>query len=647
MTIKHELFLMVFLFSTISISFPQTPNGSDKNTFKFQKESSNLNTNRNPLEYSFCDLDGDGQIELNIARIRQDVLGQTGLGNGDSESIFISTDQGTIVKISNPNFNPSFEVICQFQSRQTDVAVNEAGEFFATSFSSIYSLNPETCSRSILFSFPFGFQVNSLSFDTAGNLYYGTGNGSEVFRDDAGGGNNAYVWHNFEEGSAGGDFVMLNQKMYIAWVINDTNRLYEITVDANFNYISHVDLGQTPPNTYGLASELGKLYGVTPGQLYEIDLDNFTFNTIINNDGDYGEWWGASGLHEAIQIEVSAHPSKENANNDTNPLPDTWINPIPGGQIIYIRIENIESGEFIIIPVTINIFNTPQITQPSDLNLCTDDGAFGLFLLTEVEEELLQNVDGKVEVSYHGSSGEAENNSNPLDPIYQSINNSETIFARVQNTSDFCYAITEFKLFSNPAPGVAPLVNQAIERILNNCYINKFDDGYFILTEIYEQIVTDNNDGYDLQFYNSYENAIEDSNALPDTYFSMGLVIEEIFVKVINAEGCESISNFFIDGNCVCTTLDISGIHFPEYFTPNGDAFHELWTVRGVSKEIKKATLITVYDRYGKQIYQFHAGDNSGWDGTYNGKPMPSSDYWFTISTIDGRSYTGHFTLKR
>ncbi len=36
-----------------------------------------------------------------------------------------------------------------------------------------------------------------------------------------------------------------------------------------------------------------------------------------------------------------------------------------------------------------------------------------------------------------------------------------------------------------------------------------------------------------------------------------------------------------------------------------------------------------------------------GWDGTYNGRPMPSSDYWFEVATPIGARFTGHFSLKR
>ena len=36
-----------------------------------------------------------------------------------------------------------------------------------------------------------------------------------------------------------------------------------------------------------------------------------------------------------------------------------------------------------------------------------------------------------------------------------------------------------------------------------------------------------------------------------------------------------------------------------------------------------------------------------GWDGTFNGEQLFSSDYWFTVELGNGRNFKGHFSLKR
>ncbi|MCB0440392.1 MAG: T9SS type B sorting domain-containing protein, partial [Flavobacteriaceae bacterium] len=53
--------------------------------------------------------------------------------------------------------------------------------------------------------------------------------------------------------------------------------------------------------------------------------------------------------------------------------------------------------------------------------------------------------------------------------------------------------------------------------------------------------------------------------------------------------------------------------------------------------------------RYGKLLKEL-APSGPGWDGTFNGAPVPSDDYWFRIEyDQDGAAkvFTGHFTLKR
>jgi gliding motility-associated-like protein len=43
-------------------------------------------------------------------------------------------------------------------------------------------------------------------------------------------------------------------------------------------------------------------------------------------------------------------------------------------------------------------------------------------------------------------------------------------------------------------------------------------------------------------------------------------------------------------------------------------------------------------------------GVNQKWDGTYNGEPLPTGDYWYVIklgSANDDREFVGNFTLYR
>ncbi|WP_445722716.1 T9SS type B sorting domain-containing protein [Flavobacterium sp.] len=106
-------------------------------------------------------------------------------------------------------------------------------------------------------------------------------------------------------------------------------------------------------------------------------------------------------------------------------------------------------------------------------------------------------------------------------------------------------------------------------------------------------------------------------------------------LKVINKFGCGEAS----------TSIIISD--FPSFFTPNGDGYNDTWNIKG-NQAIDSIT-IYIYDRYGKLLKEF-SPDGPGWDGTFNGKPLPSTDYWFKLIYAKDnitREYKNHFSLKR
>ncbi len=82
-------------------------------------------------------------------------------------------------------------------------------------------------------------------------------------------------------------------------------------------------------------------------------------------------------------------------------------------------------------------------------------------------------------------------------------------------------------------------------------------------------------------------------------------------------------------------------LDYPKFFSPNNDGYNDLWRIQGSEKEYT----IKIFDRYGKLLKTL--ATNQGWDGIFNGKRLPSDDYWFEFSLIDGTVKTGHFSLIR
>ncbi len=100
---------------------------------------------------------------------------------------------------------------------------------------------------------------------------------------------------------------------------------------------------------------------------------------------------------------------------------------------------------------------------------------------------------------------------------------------------------------------------------------------------------------------------------------------------------------------CGLITRDIVVIDYPKFFTPNGDGNNDTWNIKGIFTQ--PTATIYIFDRYGKLLKQL-SPTSRGWDGTYNGNAMPSTDYWFTLEYVEEltgetKTLSSHFALKR
>ena len=98
---------------------------------------------------------------------------------------------------------------------------------------------------------------------------------------------------------------------------------------------------------------------------------------------------------------------------------------------------------------------------------------------------------------------------------------------------------------------------------------------------------------------------------------------------------------------CGVISKTISVLGAPQFFTPNGDGFNDFWKIDGSSATFFKNSIVYIFDKFGKLLHQIPNGQNNGWDGNYNGNPMPADDYWFTLEVDNSRNIKGHFALKR
>ncbi|WP_458627456.1 T9SS type B sorting domain-containing protein [Winogradskyella sp. PC D3.3] len=337
----------------------------------------------------------------------------------------------------------------------------------------------------------------------------------------------------------------------------------------------------------------------------------------------------------------------------------------------------------------------------------TNDSA--QFDLTTRDPEVLDGQDAaNYIVTYYETQEDADLKVNPLPTLYENIINPQVIYARVDNDTpdgttgndtSICYAVAEVTLQVNPLP----------EFNLEEDYILCLNTNG---TEVLDPLVIDTGlSATDYSFEWSYNNTVLPTETGPSIMPTQGgsysvlvtdmststmtnctnvdttdvieseppsLTIELLTQAFADNHSLEAFAvgignyEYSLDGGpwqdesiftglsagdheitardkngCGLTTTSKFIIDYPLYFTPNGDGNNETWNIEGVGSNAK----IYIFDRYGKLLKQL-SPDGDGWDGTFNGEAMPTSDYWFTVEYDEPsngvrKEFKAHFTLKR
>ncbi|WP_430967604.1 T9SS type B sorting domain-containing protein [Spongiimicrobium sp. 2-473A-2-J] len=102
--------------------------------------------------------------------------------------------------------------------------------------------------------------------------------------------------------------------------------------------------------------------------------------------------------------------------------------------------------------------------------------------------------------------------------------------------------------------------------------------------------------------------------------------------------------------DCIVSKLleqDLISEGFPNFFTPNGDGINDFWQfVPPPNAQAFSLVSISIFNRFGQLLVQVDP-NSQGWNGTFNGRPLPSTDYWFRAVGVNNEQFTGHFSLRR
>jgi gliding motility-associated-like protein len=376
------------------------------------------------------------------------------------------------------------------------------------------------------------------------------------------------------------------------------------------------------------------------------------------------------------------------AQNDTNEIDGTSFSNTISTQIIYVQVINDSTGCFRVSQLTLDV--TATDATDAILTHCDDDGAedgFYNFDLSLADATILTNLPNTVTLSYYETFDDSLLEVNNLGTTFtNTIPYSQTIYARIEN-ANACYGIAEVQLTVYEIPNIETefetiyCLNTIPETItLDSGLINNLPSDFAYLWstgETTESIQINAPGTYSVTVTNAnncnktrnitviasniatFENieVIDVSSNNTITVIVSGEGDYEYALNNIN--GPYQDSNFFENvppglhtvfvrdrKNCGIVNESVSVIGFPKFFTPNGDGFHDTWQVYGINHSSQIESIIYIFDRYGKLLKQL-SPQSLGWDGTFNGEDLPSSDYWFHLKLPDGRIFKSHFSLKR
>lgn len=391
----------------------------------------------------------------------------------------------------------------------------------------------------------------------------------------------------------------------------------------------------------------------------------------------------------ASDVEVTYYLNRNEALNETAALDRISYRNNAALQVIFARVTNTTTSCFTLSEVTLSV--SASDARNTTLEQCDDDGLedrITEFDLTTANTAVLANAPSDVIVNYYETINEALTEQNVLPSLFMNtIAGGQIIYARAESPDGNCYGISEVTLIVNDLP--------VIENYEFIEYCGNADDPLIIDAGLLSGTPADytylwstgeRTETISVGVSGDYTVIVSDRNGcsrerVVEVVISELATIERI--NVTNAlNGDDGRIEVAVSGNseydfsvfegvgfqddpvfenlpagfytlyvrdkqgCGITTAQFSIIGYPRFFTPNDDGFNDFWQIKGVSDVIEPDALIYIFDRYGKLIIQLPASSR-GWDGTFNGNPLPSSDYWFQATLSDGTLFSSHFTLKR
>ncbi|MEE2771261.1 MAG: T9SS type B sorting domain-containing protein [Bacteroidota bacterium] len=338
-----------------------------------------------------------------------------------------------------------------------------------------------------------------------------------------------------------------------------------------------------------------------PQDLFECAPNNTSAEFLLNNQAQ---------ISNDQNVEISYHLSLADATDNISALPPNFTTS--ESREIFTRVENKGNGCFDIVSFHAVVTQGPRVQETLVMERCDlDDSGTEIFDLRELNNLTPIDTPVNYNFSYHLSKDDAENSLNLLDYNYQST--GEIIYVRTEEKQDpSCYSVSEVTLQINTPP------RQQVVGIIQPQVNSNFNTVTLKIPE---------HQNYEFSIGNS-----EGPYQTSTTFTNVPAGFQTLYIRDSKA--------------CAIIETEIAILGYDNYFTPNNDGFHDTWQIKGIEKTAESNASIFILNRYGKLLKNMDISSD-GWDGTFNGKPLPADDYWFRVTLKNGQEFNGHFSLKR
>jgi gliding motility-associated-like protein len=258
--------------------------------------------------------------------------------------------------------------------------------------------------------------------------------------------------------------------------------------------------------------------------------------------------------------------------------------------------------------------------------------------------------------SYYPSLADAQNNTNPISTPTNYISSNGVVFIKVTDANG-CYAIAKVNLIVLPpvysdvlkdkiicmedkttldaGPGFISYewsngaTTQAISNVGVGSYWVKLKTGDCVALQMVNVYASEQPVISSVDISNNTVTVNADGGTAPYQYSTDGINWQEsnVFANMPRGDNHVYLKDAY---DCEPITITIVVPNLVNVITPNGDGVNDVIDYSALGN--KQNLVFNIFDRYGNKVFQADKLRGYKWDGTIDGKKVPTGTYWYSVT---------------